>query len=95
MPKFILPKPKKVKKGEMGLMPVDDFYRGVCLPANKEILAALEIGEDVSVTIRGKVTGLESREREGRTERQEFDLEIKSVEVDSMNEYEKMAAEDD
>ena len=93
MPKFTVPKPKKVKGGvEVAFEP---SRPNVFLPANSEILEELEIGDSITVTITGKVIGLEARERTDGEDFKEFSLELKSVETDSKNEFEKMADDDD
>ena len=96
MPKYVLPEPKKSEGAE--LMDVGAPYsRSVYLPADAAIIEALEIGDEVEVTLIGKVTGLEARQREGESEDfNEFNLELKSVEAysEKENDFEKMARED-
>lgn len=69
------------------------YYPTVYFPVDKKILAATEVGADVVVTLKGKVTALESREGDG-TSRNECRVEIYEVSLYAENEYEKMSRED-
>ena len=63
------------------------------IPANEEILDALDIDQEVVVTLNGKVIGLESADQEYN--RPEFKFKVKSVEVKPVdNEYGELADDD-
>ena len=98
MPKYKLPAPKnspKVEDDEEYEM--DDRWRrrlhGV--PANKEILGALEAGASATITLKGKVCATRMQEREDGPDLMDFDFEVSEVMVDyGDNEYEKLAEDD-
>lgn len=80
---YTVPKPKKSKDS-----PYVESSPSVYIPLSQEMLAALEVGKSVTLTVTGKVTGLESRQSESR-EKRECCLEIQRVEMDSETEDEK------
>ena len=94
MPKYTLPALQKPEK-TAGIMDcessieTDPWYRKVNIIASKEIVESLTIGEEVDVKLTGKVVGLEAREREGSTDRHEFEIELSSVETYAETELEK------
>lgn len=61
-------------------------YPSVCIPVSPEIIAALEVGGDVEVVLRGKVAGLESRQSNNTNDswmnRNELRVELRVVEAD-------------
>jgi len=77
MPEYKLPKPKKSAKTESVPSVGDDatWRRRVHLPANKAIVGAVKAGEEVSVTITGKVLGTSLSEG--------ADGEIGNIEIDT------------
>ncbi len=59
-------------------------YPSVTLPVSPEIIAALEVGENIEVTLKGKVVGLESRQSTEDmpwANRQELRVELRVVEA--------------
>ncbi len=68
-------------------------YPSVTIPVSKEIIAALEVGKPVEVTLKGTVRGLESREsvdNDPYANRNEIRVELNVVEA-----YPSEEAEDD
>lgn len=60
-------------------------YPSVCIPVSPEIIAALEVGAPVTVTLQGIVQGLESRQSTGNdpwANRNELRVELRVVEAD-------------
>ena len=96
MPKIIIPLPEKID-GEELTSPMDVAgMRTVFLPANDEILDAIELGDEIRLKITASVRSKEAREREGEGEDfKEFGIEIREVDVITDNEFEKMADDDD
>ena len=96
MPIFKLPKPKKnSSKDSVETAPVglDDYYtRSVYLPADNKVLGAVEVGETATITLKGKV--VTKVQRSEGPEKSEFTLEITSVAVETMNEFEKLSVDD-
>jgi len=100
--KFTLPALKKHKNpgGALVSEPYDDlindaWYRKVRIPVNKEILDALKVGEDASITLTGRIISLESKQNEKKVERQELEIEISAVETDSgKNEFSELVEDD-
>lgn len=86
MPKYKLPPLKKPKSKEAKEMAgCDNYYddewrRKIRLPANNEILEALTIDEEVTVTLRGKVCELQSRESDNQS-KIEFEVIVSEVEA--------------
>lgn len=68
-------------------------YPTVYFPISKEILKALEVGQVAEITLKGKVTMLESRESEGSepANKCECRIEVHEVEAYAAGEFEKMA----
>ena len=59
-------------------------YPSVTIPVSKEIIAALEVGGNVTVELKGKVVGLESRQSSEPTpwgNRDELRMELRLVEA--------------
>lgn len=59
-------------------------YPSVTIPVSPEIIAALEVGGDVEVTLKGKVRGLESRQSadsDPYSNRNELRVELRVVEA--------------
>lgn len=59
-------------------------YPSVTIPVSKEIIAALEVGKPVEVTLKGTVRGLESRESSDSdpySNRNELRVELSVVEA--------------
>jgi hypothetical protein len=59
-------------------------YPTVNIPVSPEIIAALEVGGDVEVTLKGKVRGLESRQstdNDPYNNRNELRVELRMVEA--------------
>lgn len=66
----------------------------IYLPANKEIIEALEVDMNVDVVLKGRVKSVESRETASDSDRYEFTLEVKQVKIDEENEYTQLAEDD-
>lgn len=67
MPHYQLPPVKTEKESNVpapsGLSSdFDDWSRRITIPVNKEILAALEVDGEATITLRGKITSLSSSE---------------------------------
>lgn len=93
MPKYKV-KPENMGMEVAGTSPKDTpYYPTVYFPISKEILDTLEVDEDVTVTIKGKVKMLESRQ-DGENEKSECRIELREVEVYSKGEYEKLSEDD-
>ena len=96
MPKIIIPAPPEVEGESLMNMLDGPGMRTIFLPANDEILAAIELGDEIRLKIVAKVRTKEQREREmGQEDFQEFGVELRSVDVITDNDFEKMADEDD
>jgi hypothetical protein len=84
MPKFTLPEIKKPKKDKQaqGIAPsMDDTWRRhITIPANKEILDALNVGDECTITLSGKVNELVKREG-AEYKDMHFGVEVSSVEA--------------
>ena len=101
MPKFKLPKPKRVK--EKKAVPVDEYddwewrrkVHGI--PANKAVLDSLEAGEPATIVLKGKVTSTINETNTSGNGRIAFDFEIAEVEVayEDSNVYSKMSEDDE
>ncbi len=100
MPSYKLPEPKKPKKTES--VPVDDYddwewRRKIhAIPANKEILEAIEAGEEATIVLKGIITGTRNEDRVKGQARMEFDFEVAEVMVDyeETNVYSKLAEDE-
>lgn len=60
-------------------------YPTVCIPVSPEIIAALEVGGEVEVTLKGTVRGLESRQstdNDPYSNRNELRLELRVVDAE-------------
>lgn len=92
---YKLPKPKKSEQEENEPMPVDEiaYMRRVRIPVSKEQVQALNVGDDETVTLKGVVKELESRESEDQGFN-ELVIEVAEVEVSASNEFEKLAEDD-
>lgn len=99
MAEFTLPALKRPKH-ENGLVvdepydPLvnDSWYRKVRIPVNKAILDTLKVGSNTKVLLTGKVVALESKQTEGKAERQELELELIAVSVpEGENEFSELA----
>lgn len=83
MPTYVLPKLKKRKESSND-SPVassienDQWRRQIQIPANSAILKSMSVGDEVEVTLKGKVTEITSKEGTEYKE-QSFDVEVKSV----------------
>ena len=96
MPEYNLPPLKE--KTENTIAPMEEFdpvtedrwYRQIRIPANKEI-DALEVGKPVTIELKGKVIMLESRQQDKGKGRQEFEVEVSSVEAYAENEFSELA----
>jgi len=94
MAKFTLPARKKEKKSE-GLVEPDsydplNYMRSVRMPVSNDILTALQVGDSVEVKLVGKITGLESDEREKR-KTYELTVDLSSVEVEDTSDFANLA----
>ena len=89
--KYTFPTPKKSKNKDGGIEVCDDqsWQRRLQLPA--ESLGEMEIGEEVTITIKAKVVGLELREREGQPARNEITFDMSSYFIDGKNEFAELA----
>ena len=91
MPKYILP---KIENEDMpSVVSPDSYQRTLYIPANAEIIKALEIGKTADVKLKGKLIGLEAREGEEYSSH-EFRIELSSVEAYTENEFSELADDD-
>lgn len=92
---YKLPKPKKSEQEKNEPMPVDEiaYMRRVRIPVSKEQVQALNVGDDETVTLKGVVKELESRESEDQGFN-ELVIEVAEVEVSASNEFEKLTEDD-
>lgn len=65
-------------------------YPTVYFPVSAEILKALEVGEDTTFTLKGKVVALENRENSA-----ECRMEVHEVSMAAEGEFEKLSKDDD
>jgi hypothetical protein len=75
-PDYSVPMPASAKKRKR--------YPSVTIPVSKEIIAALEVGGNVTVELKGKVVGLESRQSTDNDpwgNRDELRLELRVVDA--------------
>lgn len=81
MAKYTLPKPKKDKKSDSPMAAPDDWSwrRRLTIPVNAEILGYAEVGEELAVTLKGKVTGM-SMNKNGDNASHDITLDVSSVE---------------
>jgi len=100
--KYTLPAPKKVnRKTEKGLISVEEddlrWMRQVRLPANKELIDSLNVGETATIILTGKVIGLEMRERESKSPKGEIELSVNVIETEGekKNVFTEMAKEEE
>lgn len=70
------------------------WYRTVRIPANKAVIDSLTVGGNAVVTLKGKITSLESRETEKGKGRQEFEIELMAVKTDAENEFSELVEDD-
>jgi hypothetical protein len=89
MLKYTLP-PMKKEKGKGNLEVYDDvtessWYREVTLPATKEMINSLTVGESQDIHLTCEVIGLEIKEREGKKQSGEIRIRLKSVAIDSLD----------
>lgn len=93
MPKYKLP-PLKENEDEAGDMVKisgeSRWERMLGIPISKEILNSLEVGQEVTVTLKGTVNALRMEDSKDRPNRGHLELEIAEVEAYSGNEYEKL-----
>lgn len=95
MPKY------QVKPEDMGNVgvPVESstkdkkHYPTVYFPVNKAIVKSLEVGQDVTVTLKGKVQMLEDRQDQ-HSSKQECRIEVHEVEAYSKDEYEELSEDE-
>lgn len=98
MIEYTLPPLKKPKKGEDNYptaMPEYPYEREVDICASQEIIDALGVGEEATITLKGEVCVLEMRKREDKTEKGYVRLRIASVMVDEMNEIQKLMEDEE
>ena len=89
MPRYRLPPLKESRdeeKNEVAMDSSDSFPsrwdREIRIPVNKAIIDAVKAGQEVEVTLRGKVTEVESHDREdGKQSRNMVSLELMDVEI--------------
>ena len=75
----------KAQKMNETEMPMDEEYKeSVYLPVSKETIEMLEVGQEVEITIKGTVKGLESREGPD-SENNEIRFEIDEVSTPDSN----------
>lgn len=67
----------------------------IYLPVSEEMLANLEVDQEVMVQLNGRVKSLASREGSSDEGVYEFCLEVGIVKLDGENEYTKLNEEDD
>jgi len=96
MPKFELP---EVAENDMGMMEEAAEFPytspSLFIPANQEILAALEVGKEVEIRLRGKVSETVMRDKEGEQIDADFRFDVQSVEVPDTNAFTILAEEDE
>ena len=95
MPKYEFSELKQGEAEEVSRIPVPDNYqRTLYLPVNKEIIDALTIDDRATVTLVGKVVGLEAREGSEYSSH-EVQLTLSSIEIYPDNEFSELADDDD
>lgn len=73
----------------------DPWLRQVRILASKEQVDALTVGDNIEVKLVGKVSRLESSQTEKGSARNEFELELISVETPETNEFAALVEDDD
>lgn len=88
MPTYQLPPPQPRKEEEVEKMPPpDDWARRISLPANKAIVEAVSVGDDVEVTVKGSVISVRATEdREYTDHNVEIIAEVVTVKTASTKE---------
>jgi len=85
MPKYtVKPEPNHPMAMESSPKKKEKTYPTVSIPVSPEIIAALEVGGQVEVTLKGKVRGLESRQSADSdpwANRNELRVELRVVEA--------------
>ena len=75
---------------------VPQFIPTVYLEVSKEQLEMLEVGNDVVMTLKGKVKGLQARDEGELGGRHEIQLELQEVVIDPKdNDFSKLLDEDE
>lgn len=97
MPTYKLPKPKK-RDEEVKTEPasidgdMDDYRRRITIPVNDAILDALQIDEEVTVTLSGTLTGMAKTINEHYKEKS-ITITVTEVSAYSSDESEEMGME--
>ena len=79
MPSYKVPKPKPSKESDSAV-PYTPGYPTVYFPVDPKWIGTMKVGEeDFEVTLKGKLVGLEMREREKGNPRSEADMEVHEV----------------
>jgi len=90
---FELPKPSVIPE-ESDCCTVDEdmrWMRRTSLPISKEMMEKLSVGDEVTLTLKGKVISLEANEHEERVARNEIGVDLDKVELpDSRNVFEEL-----
>ena len=84
-------KPKAEKN--QGIAEDKPYKPCIYVPIDKAWAKHLAVGEEVEVTVKGKLTGISVREREGYSH-SEMDVEIKEISIPETNEFAKMSEDD-
>ena len=72
------------------------YTPSVYLEVSKEQLDMLEVGNEVTMMLRGKVKGLNANEADRANNRYEIQLELKEVKIDPKeNEFSRLMEDDD
>ena len=76
--------------------PSEKEYPRANFPANKDLIHTFSVGDDVVVTVKGKICALNSHESNDYSNA-DFSVEVTDIEMsaESENEYEKMAKDEE
>lgn len=86
------PKPHKMEPMEAGHA---EMKPCVYLPIDPAWAKQLKVGESIEVTVKGKIAGLEIRERMKGYSRSEMDVELGEISIPEENEFSKMVDADE
>ena len=77
--------------------PTKPMEQYVFLTVPVDIVEGIEIGKEIEVSIKGTVKGITERENEKDGKKYDIEIAVQKIEKDEeeMNEYEKLAEDDD
>lgn len=68
----------------------EPHFPTICVPVDKDWLNKLEVGKDITVTLKGKLVEIAMNEPEKEYSRNEIRVEVHKVEMDEGGEYKEL-----